>query len=46
MESKFRTGDFEQGALLGISAITTLLKQHFPTQGLHPNDLPDHPVVL
>ena len=46
MESKFRTGDFEQGALLGISAITTLLKQHFPAQGLHPNDLPDQPVVI
>jgi hypothetical protein len=46
MESKFRTGDFEAGVLLGISAITNLLQQHYPAQGQHPNDLPDHPVIL
>lgn len=46
MESKFRTGDFENGVLLGIVEITALLKQHFPAQAHNPNDLPDRPVVL
>ena len=46
MESKFRSGDFENGVLLGISSITTLLQQHFPAQAHNPNDLPDRPVVL
>lgn len=46
MESKFRAGDFESGVLMGISAITALLQQHFPPQEHHHNDLPDHPVVL
>jgi uncharacterized membrane protein len=46
MENKFRAGEFEQGVLLGISAITRLLQQHFPAQEHNLNDLPDHPVVL
>jgi len=32
MESQFRTGNFENGVLLGISAITALLQRHFPAQ--------------
>lgn len=46
MESKFRVGDFEGGALIGITAITNLLKLHFPAQGQRPNELSDSPVIL
>lgn len=46
MESKFRSGDFESGVLLGITEITALLQQHFPAQTNNPNDLPDRPTVL
>lgn len=47
MESHFRVGEFEQGALQGIHAITALLRQHFPADGSsNPNELPDAPVVL
>lgn len=46
MESKFRSGDFENGVLLGITEITELLQQHFPAHAHNPNDLPDRPTVL
>jgi len=46
MEIKFRMGDFESGALIGISAISSLLKLHFPAQKQNPNELSDRPVVL
>jgi len=46
MESNFRSGEFEQGVLLGISAITQLLQQYFPAQAHNANDLPDRPIVL
>lgn len=46
MESHFRKGEFENGVLQGISAITRLLQQHFPAQARNSNDLPDQPVVL
>ena len=46
MESSFRTGDFEGGVLLGISAISNLLLQHFPAHADNQNELDNHPVVL
>lgn len=46
MEQKFRAGEFEGGALEGITAITALLQQHFPAHGPHANELPDYPVTL
>lgn len=47
MEKHFREGDFEQGALEGIRAITTQLQEHFPSHhNPNPNELPDAPVVL
>ena len=46
MESKFRSGDFESGVLLGITEITALLQQHFPAHAHNPNDLSDRPAVL
>jgi len=46
MQSEFRAGRYEQGALEGIGSITTLLKEHFPASGENPDELPDSAVVL
>ena len=46
MEMHFRIGDFEQGVLQGITAISKLLHQHFPAHGAHIDELPNNPVVL
>jgi len=46
METAFRAGHFEAGALEGIREITALLAAHFPPAGAKPNELPDRPVVL
>lgn len=46
MESRFRAGEFENGVLLGISAITALLQQNFPAEHENPDELPNKPVVL
>jgi uncharacterized membrane protein len=46
MESAFRAGEFEGGALQGIREITLLLARHYPPAGENPNELPDRPVVL
>ena len=46
MEQAFQAGQFEQGALTGIRAITTLLAHHFPPQGDNPDELSNRPVLL
>lgn len=46
MENSFRAGEFEAGVLHGITAISTLLQQHFPAYKYNPNELPDRPTVL
>ena len=46
MESAFREGRFEDGAIVGIAAINELLVQHFPRRAAGPNELPDQPIVL
>ena len=46
MESAFRAGRFEAGALEGIREITALLARHFPPRDTNPDELPDRPVVL
>jgi uncharacterized membrane protein len=46
METSFRAGRHEQGALEAIEAITRLLARHFPARGVNPNELPDKPAVL
>ena len=46
MEQAFRAGQFEQGALTGIRAITTLLAHHFPPDGNNPDELSNRPVLL
>ena len=46
METAFRAGRFEAGALEGVREITALLARHYPPVGENPNELPDRPVVL
>ncbi|HZQ62758.1 MAG TPA: TPM domain-containing protein [Casimicrobiaceae bacterium] len=47
MESAFRAGKFEQGALAGLREISDVLALHFPAEGgERPNELPDAPIVL
>lgn len=46
MEQKFRADEFESGVLEGVAAITALLQQHFPSDGINPNELQDYPVTL
>jgi len=46
METAFRAGQFEAGAVAGIREITALLARHCPPAGKNPNELPDRPVVL
>ena len=46
MESAFREGRFEDGAMDGIAAVSELLAQHFPRGAAGPNELPDQAIVL
>lgn len=46
MEQQFRKGQFEQGVMEGVAAITTLLRQHFPAAPDNPNEMRNDPVVL
>ena len=46
MESDFKAGKFESGAIRGIQAVSRQLAQHFPPHGKGPNELPDAPVVI
>ena len=46
MEAVFRNGQFEAGALAGVSQVTELLAQHFPPTGNNPDELSDRPVIV
>ncbi|MHB1053805.1 MAG: TPM domain-containing protein [Thiobacillus sp.] len=46
MESAFRQGDFERGALAGIEQISALLTTHFPPTGDNPDELANRPVTI
>lgn len=47
METAFRQGRFEEGAVGGIRAIGACLAEYYPANGsAKPNELPDRPVVL
>ena len=46
METDFRAGNFERGAINGIEAVSRELARHFPPHGRGPNELPDKPVVM
>ncbi|MBW8902852.1 MAG: TPM domain-containing protein [Bradyrhizobium sp.] len=46
MEAEFKAGNFEQGVIAGIEAVSQQLALHFPKQGPGSNELPDAPVVI
>jgi len=46
MQSDFKAGNFESGAIKGIQAVSQQLAAHFPKHGAGPNELPDAPVVM
>lgn len=46
METAFRDGRYEAGALVGIHAVTALLARHYPDRGGRRGELPDKPVLL
>jgi len=46
METAFRAGHHEQGAINCIGAVAQHLSRHFPSQGQAHNELPDTPVVM
>jgi len=46
MERAFKAGDYQQGALHAIAAVTQILAREFPAHGANPNELPDKPAVL
>jgi hypothetical protein len=46
METEFKQGRWEPGALAGVQATAQLLARHFPGTGRQGNELPDRPVLL
>jgi uncharacterized membrane protein len=48
MRARFRAGEFEAGAVAGVSAVGALLTQHFPLGAgdRNPDELPNAPTVL
>ena len=46
METDFKAGNFADGVIKGIAAVSRELAAHFPRQGAGPNELPDAPVVI
>ena len=46
MEQRFARGEYEQGAVEGLQAVSDLLAMHFPADAGNPNELPDRPVVM
>jgi uncharacterized membrane protein len=46
MESAFRHGDYEKGAIAGIGAVTAHLARHFPAAAGDRNELLDRAVLL
>ena len=46
MQLAFHAGNYEQGSVEAIKAISRLLQQHFPSGEENPNELPNRPVRL
>jgi uncharacterized membrane protein len=46
MTAGFGQGRFHDATLDAIQQVNELLRQHFPTNGARPNELPDRPLML
>jgi uncharacterized membrane protein len=46
MTRGFARGEFHAATLAAIAQVNQLLRQHFPSGGARPNELPDRPVML
>jgi len=47
MRERFAAGDYQQGAVEGVAAMSAILARHFPAGGsAKANELPDRPVLL
>jgi len=47
LRERFRTGEFESGAVAAVEAVSDILAHHFPADGTPvANELPDRPVRL
>ena len=46
MDAHFRNGEYEAGAVSGVTAVSRLLEAHFPAGEAPRNELPDRPVML
>jgi uncharacterized membrane protein len=46
METEFRAGQFEAGALAGVRRVSALIARHFPRSEGDRNELPDRPTVI
>ena len=48
MESRFRAGEYEAGAVEGVGRVGEIVARHFPAQpgDRNPNELPDRPTLL
>jgi uncharacterized membrane protein len=46
MEQALRRGEFQQGVVDGVQAVSRLLARHFPRRAGDRNELPDRPVAL
>lgn len=46
MEGLFKQGQFEAGALHGVTQISILLTRHYPANSNNHNELPNAPVII
>ncbi len=46
MEMHFRAGQYKEGALAGVRAVSALIGRHFPPEPRNVNELPNRPVIL
>ena len=46
IQNAFHQGNFREGSLKGIAAITVLLAAHFPPKAGNINELPNRPVII
>lgn len=46
VRERFRTGDFEAGAVHAVRGVAARLSRHFPAAGARSNELPNQPILL